>query len=150
MVDLRRGVIEEIVEHGMKTKQGMFEFDILICATGFDAMTGTLINMNIEGANGAQLKKEWEAGPRTYLGLQIAGFPNMFTVTGPGSPSVLSSMIVSVEQHVDFIANAIAHMKQENRQIMQASPKAPKTNPTTGGQAFRACKIGPPCKKSSR
>merc|ERR1719230_2551454 len=103
----------------MKTKQGMFEFDILICATGFDAMTGTLINMNIEGANGAQLKKEWEAGPRTYLGLQIAGFPNMFTVTGPGSPSVLSSMIVSIEQHVDFIAAAIAHMRKEGKREMR-------------------------------
>jgi cation diffusion facilitator CzcD-associated flavoprotein CzcO len=112
LVDLRQGGIEGITEHGVQTAQGHFEFDALVYATGFDAMTGALLRMDIQGKSGKKLSEEWEAGPRTYLGLQIHGFPNLFTITGPGSPSVLSNMLVSIEQHVDWIADCIAHLEQ--------------------------------------
>ena len=110
LVDLRRGGIERITETGVRTAQGTFEIDALVYATGFDAMTGTILRIDIHGRGGASLRKVWESGPCTYLGLQVSGFPNLFTITGPGSPSVLSNMIVSIEQHVDWIADCIAHM----------------------------------------
>jgi cyclohexanone monooxygenase len=110
LVDLRRGGIERITAHGIETAQGRFEFDALIYATGFDAMTGTLLRIDIRGRDGLPLRERWESGPRSYLGLQVRGFPNLFTITGPGSPSVLSNMIVSIEQHVDWITDCIAHM----------------------------------------
>ena len=99
LVDLRRGGIERISASEIDTAQGNYEFDVLVYATGFDAMTGALGKIDIRGRQGRALTEYWEAGPRSYLGLQIAGFPNLFTVTGPGSPSVLSNMIVSIEQH---------------------------------------------------
>ncbi len=110
LVDLRKGGIERILPNGLETAQGTYEIDALIYATGFDAMTGTILRIDIRGSRGASLREEWEAGPRSYLGLQVHGFPNLFTVTGPGSPSVLSNMIVSIEQHVDWIAECIAHL----------------------------------------
>ena len=112
LVDLRRGGLERISPTGIETAQGHFEFDALVYATGFDAMTGTLLRIDIRGRDGIALQACWEAGPRTYLGLQVHGFPNLFTVTGPGSPSVLSNMIVSIEQHVDWIADCIANMDE--------------------------------------
>ena len=112
LVDLRRGGIEKITPTGVQTAQGHFEVDALVYATGFDAMTGALLRMDVRGRDGLALEKQWEAGPRSYLGLQVDGFPNLFTITGPGSPSVLSNMIVSIEQHVDWIADCIAHMDE--------------------------------------
>ena len=93
-------------------------------ATGFDAMTGALLNMNISGRNGLSLAEHWEAGPRTYLGLQVNGFPNMFIVTGPGSPSVLSNMIVSIEQHIDWISDCIGYLRDADVSSIEASSKA--------------------------
>ena len=113
LVDLRRGGIKTVTSSGVSTEQGDTDLDVLVLATGFDAMTGALLRMNIVGRDGESLDSHWEAGPRTYLGLQMAGFPNLFCVTGPGSPSVLSSMITSIEQHVDFIADAISHMRAQ-------------------------------------
>jgi len=84
--------------------------DIIIFATGFDAMTGPMLRMDIRGCDGLALKDAWEAGPRTYLGLQVAGFPNLFTITGPGSPSVLCNMPVAIEQHADWIAERIRQL----------------------------------------
>ena len=110
LVDLRKGGIENIQANGVKTGQGEYEFDVLVYATGFDAMTGALGKIDIRGRNNTALTEHWEAGPRTYLGLQASGFPNLFTITGPGSPSVLSNMIVSIEQHVDWISDCIAYM----------------------------------------
>lgn len=110
LVDLRKGGIECITETGIQTSQGHYEVDAIVYATGFDAMTGALLNVDIKGRGGAKLREAWEAGPRTYLGLQTVGFPNLFMITGPGSPSVLSNMIVSIEQHVDWIADCIQHM----------------------------------------
>jgi cation diffusion facilitator CzcD-associated flavoprotein CzcO len=91
---------------------------------GFDAMTGPLLRMNITGRDGRALKDAWDAGPKTYLGLQVPGFPNLFTITGPGSPSVLCNMPVAIEQHADFIADCIAHMRQNGLSTMEATPEA--------------------------
>ncbi len=124
LVDLRRGGIERITPTGVQTAQGHFDLDALVYATGFDAMTGTLLRVDIRGREGLPLKAQWEAGPRTYLGLQVHGFPNLFTVTGPGSPSVLSNMIVSIEQHVDWIADCIAHMRDRGLSTIEATPEA--------------------------
>ena len=124
LVDLRQGGIERITRTGVQTAQGHFEFDALVYATGFDAMTGALLNIDIRGRDAKPLGDVWEAGPRTYLGLQVAGFPNLFMITGPGSPSVLSNMIVSIEQHVDWITDCIAHMGDRQLQAIEATPEA--------------------------
>jgi cation diffusion facilitator CzcD-associated flavoprotein CzcO len=109
LVDARATPIQEITPHGLRTGGASYEIDDLVLATGFDAMTGTLLRIDIRGRGGRTLKAAWAEGPRTYLGLMIAGFPNLFTVSGPGSPSVLSNMAVSIEQHVRFIADLIGH-----------------------------------------
>lgn len=124
LVDLRIGGIETITENGIQTQQGHFEFDDLVFATGFDAMTGALLRMNITGRDGRKLSDAWEAGPQSYLGLQIHGFPNLFTITGPGSPSVISNMMVSIEQHVDWIFDCISYMKDKDLKTIEASEKA--------------------------
>ena len=112
LVDVRADPIERITPKGIRLRSGKeIELDIIVFATGFDAMTGPLLKLNIAGAGGKTLAKEWEAGPKTYLGLQVAGFPNMFTITGPGSPSVLCNMPVCIEQHVEWITDCIAHMR---------------------------------------
>ena len=122
LVDLRQGGIKKISERGVETKQRSYEFDALVYATGFDAMTGALLNVEITGRDGARLADVWDAGPRTFLGLQVHGFPNMFTITGPGSPSVLSNMLVSIEQHVDWISDCISHM--DRHQLRSIEPTA--------------------------
>ena len=97
--------------HGVRTRRHEHEVDAIVFATGFDAMTGALLAIDIRGRGRASLSEKWADGPRTYLGLATAGFPNLFTITGPGSPSVLTNMILSIEQHVDWIADCIAHMR---------------------------------------
>ncbi len=124
LVDLRNGGIEQITATGIKTAQGDFEFDALVYATGFDAMTGALLGIDVVGREGRTLKNHWEAGPRTYLGLQIHGFPNLFTITGPGSPSVLSNMIVSIEQHVEWIADCVADLAGRQALAIEPTPEA--------------------------
>src|SRR5581483_7361926 len=86
------------------------DVDVIVFAIGFDAMTGALFDIDIRGRGGLALREKWAEGPRTYLGLTTAGFPNLFIITGPGSPSVLSNMVVSIEQHVDWIADALVHL----------------------------------------
>jgi len=103
LVDVSEHPIERLTEKGLITNGVEYEFDAIVFATGFDAMTGTLLNLDIRGAGGATLKQKWSAGPRTYLGLMTAGFPNLFMMTGPGSPSVLANMITGVEQHAEYI-----------------------------------------------
>ncbi len=110
LVDLRETPIETITAKGIKTSEREFEFDAIVFATGFDAMTGTLAKIDIRGRDGGKLKDKWADGPRTYLGLMTVGFPNLFLVTGPQSPSVISNMLVSIEQHVDWIADCIARV----------------------------------------
>ena len=87
-------------------------------------MTGALSRIDITGRGGKKLSKAWEEGPKSYLGLMVAGFPNFFTITGPGSPSVLSNMIVSIEQHVDWLANLFLYMKTFGQKSIEASEGA--------------------------
>jgi cyclohexanone monooxygenase len=111
LVDVSKQPIEKFTRKGVMVGGTEYEFDAVVCATGFAAMTGSFDRMNIVGRNGLTLRKKWEAGPRAYLGIASAGFPNLFMITGPGSPSVLASMIQAIEQHVDWIADALAHMR---------------------------------------
>ena len=110
LVDIKAAPIEAITPRGIRTRDAEYPLDIIVFATGFDAMTGPMLRMDIRGRDGLSLADVWNAGPRNYLGLQIAGFPNLFTVTGPGSPSVLCNMPVAIEQHVEWITDCIAHM----------------------------------------
>jgi cation diffusion facilitator CzcD-associated flavoprotein CzcO/acetyl esterase/lipase len=113
LVDLRAHPIAGITETGLDTAGESFEFDTIVFATGFDAMTGALVAVDAVGRDGVSFKDKWAAGPSTYLGLMTTGFPNLFMITGPGSPSVLSNMVVSIEQHVDWIANCLEDMSAE-------------------------------------
>jgi cyclohexanone monooxygenase len=113
LVDLRKAPIEGIFEKGIRTAEREYEVDAIVFATGFDAMTGALAAIDIRGKDGLTLRDKWAAGPRNYLGLVSAGFPNLFTVTGPLSPSVLTNMMVSIEQHVEWITDCIAHMLRQ-------------------------------------
>ena len=115
LVNLRRTPIDTITEKGIKTSDAEREFDAIIFATGFDAMTGPLLRVDIRGDKGQRLTEAWVDGPKSYLGLTIHGFPNMFTINGPSSPSVLTNMIVSIEQHVDWIADCIAWMSANEK-----------------------------------
>lgn len=114
LVDVRTHPIEEITPTGLRTRNADYKLDVIVFATGFDAMTGSLFKMDIRGKNGQALKEKWAAGPRTYLGLMTAGFPNLFIITGPGSPSVLSNMTVSIEQHVEWITDCLQYMVQHD------------------------------------
>ena len=109
LVDLRKGGITSITPRSVETAQGSHEIDVLVLATGFDALTGPLTRIAVRGRDGRLLADEWKDGPRAYLGLMAVGFPNLFMITGPGSPSVLSNMVVSIEQHVDWLTEAISH-----------------------------------------
>jgi cyclohexanone monooxygenase len=111
LVDIRREPISAITPGGLRVGDRDFGLDVIVFATGYDAMTGPLNRIDIRGVGGHQLKDKWAAGPRTYLGVASAGFPNMFTITGPGSPSVLSNMIVSIEQHVEWIGEHLDHLR---------------------------------------
>ena len=125
LVDLRDGPIERITATGVQTKgEGLVELDALVYATGFDAMTGGLLKMDIRGRGGARLADAWRDGPKTFLGLQVHGFPNLFTITGPGSPSVISNMMVSIEQHVDYVADMLAHMRRRDARRVEADAAA--------------------------
>ena len=124
LVDVKVAPIERIEPEGVRTSDGVYPLDIIVFATGFDAMTGPMLRMNITGRDGVTLAEAWDAGPRTYLGLQIAGFPNLFTMTGPGSPSVLCNMPVPIEQHAEWIADCIAHMRAHGLERIEATPEA--------------------------
>ena len=125
LVDLRATPIERITKTGILTKDGVeHPLDIIVFATGFDAMTGPLLRMGITGRDGLTLQQAWREGPKTYLGLQVAGFPNLFTVTGPGSPSVLTNMPVAIEQHVEWITACIAHLRANGIPTIEAAPDA--------------------------
>lgn len=124
LVNLRRTPIESITETGIDTSEETMEFDAIVFATGFDAMTGAIVAVDIRGRDGIELKDVWEEGPKTYLGLNVHGFPNFFTITGPGSPSVLSNMVVSIEQHVDWITAALEHLRNEKLETLEATAAA--------------------------
>lgn len=120
LVDIRTNPIDRITPDGVHCGGKTYDLDALVLATGFDAMTGSVAKIDIVGRGGQTLNRKWAEGPRTYLGLMSAGFPNLFTITGPGSPSVLSNMILSIEQHVDWITDLLAYM--ENRDVALIEP----------------------------
>ncbi len=124
LVDLRESPIVEFTPRGVRTRDAEHPLDWIVFATGFDAMTGSLLRIDVRGRDGLALAKKWEAGPTTYLGLQVAGFPNLFTITGPGSPSVLVNMPVCIEQHVDWIADCIAHLRERGLTRIEATAEA--------------------------
>jgi cyclohexanone monooxygenase len=125
LVGVRSDPIESITATGVELKSGAaFELDAIVFATGFDAMTGALNEIDVRTTDGAILRSHWEGGPLTYLGLMVAGFPNMFIVTGPGSPGVKTQMIASIEQHVDWIADAIDHLGKHQLDRIEPTPNA--------------------------
>lgn len=124
LVDIRATPIETLTEAGLRVGGRDYAFDAIVFATGFDAMTGALAAIDIRGRDGLALKQAWASGPRTYLGLMSEGFPNLFTITGPGSPSVLSNVIVSIEQHVDWIADCLDHLRQAGIRTIEPEPEA--------------------------
>jgi cation diffusion facilitator CzcD-associated flavoprotein CzcO len=124
LVDLRQTPITAITPTGLRTTAADYDLDVIVFATGFDAMTGSLLRIDIVGRDGQALKKKWESGPVTYLGLQVAGFPNLFVITGPGSPSVLTNMPVSIEQHVEWIADCITYLAERGLTRIEATEKA--------------------------
>jgi cation diffusion facilitator CzcD-associated flavoprotein CzcO len=124
LVDLRKTPLAEFTPGGLRTSDAEFEFDAIVFATGFDAMTGALNAITIQGRNELTLASQWAAGPRTYLGLAMAGFPNLFIITGPGSPSVLSNMVVSIEQHVDWISDCIGYLRSAGYDEIEATEAA--------------------------
>jgi len=124
LVDLKAAPIEKITPTGLETRDRSYALDRIVFAIGFDAMTGALLGIDIRGRGGQTLRDTWSAGPRTYLGLTVAGFPNLFMITGPGSPSVLSNMIVSIEQHVDWIADCLTSMRTHGQATIEATPEA--------------------------
>jgi cyclohexanone monooxygenase len=124
LVDIRRHPIRAITETGILCEDSEREFDAIVFATGFDAMTGALNRVDIQGRGGLVLRDKWREGPRTYLGLQTAGFPNLFMITAPGSPSVLSNMLQSIEQHVEWVADFIAWLEQQGLKLAEPAPLA--------------------------
>ena len=124
LVDIRHAPIEEITANGLRTRDGEYELDVIVFATGYDGMTGAFNRIDIRGRDGERLKEKWAEGPRAYLGLSPAGFPNMFMITGPGSPSVLSNMPPTIEQHVEYISDFIAYMRQHDLETAEAKADA--------------------------
>jgi len=121
LVDVRGAPVEAVTTDGLRAGGKEYAFDAIVFATGFDAMTGALTRMGIVGRDGEALADKWAPGPRTYLGLMTAGFPNLFMITGPGSPSVLSNMIVSIEQHVDWISDCLRHLTDRGLDCIEPS-----------------------------
>jgi cation diffusion facilitator CzcD-associated flavoprotein CzcO len=124
LVDIRETPIERITKTGIKTTEREYPLDFIVFATGFDAVTGPLLALNIQGANGLTLKEAWQEGPQSFLGLMISGFPNLFTVNGPSSPSVLANMLQTIEHHVDWIVDCIAHMEKNGFARVEADEAA--------------------------
>jgi cation diffusion facilitator CzcD-associated flavoprotein CzcO len=144
LVDVSENPIEKLSKTGLTVAGEAFELDSIVFATGFDAMTGALLRVDIRGKGGETLTEKWAAGPRTYLGLATAGFPNFFTITGPGSPSVLSNMLPSIEQHVDWIAECIRYMGAHAVERIEPTPEAEEAwvthvNEVAGATLFPSC-----------
>jgi cyclohexanone monooxygenase len=133
LVDIREEPIERITPTGARAQGQDYDFDCLVLATGFDAMTGALLKVDIRGRNGVTLKEKWGEGPKTYLGLTVVGFPNLFTITGPGSPSVLTNMLPSIEQHVDWIADCLEALRAKGVSLIE---------PVEAAEAFWAGEVG--------
>jgi cyclohexanone monooxygenase len=124
LVDLTETPVVEIVAEGIRTVAATLEVDAIVFATGFDAMTGSILRVDIRGRGGLALRDKWADGPVTYLGLAVSGFPNLFTLTGPGSPSVLTNMVPTIEQHVDWIADCLRHLRHHDLVAIEADATA--------------------------
>jgi cyclohexanone monooxygenase len=124
LIDVSESPIEEITPRGLRAGGREYPLDCMIFATGFDAMTGSLTRIDIRGRGGQSLAEAWADGPRAYLGLGVAGFPNLFLVNGPGSPSVLTNMVVAIEQNVEWIAGCLEYLSRNDKQRIEATPQA--------------------------
>ncbi len=124
LVNLMSSPIAAVTPTGIATAEGHYDVDVIIYATGFDAFTGPLLRMDVRGSQDLSLRTAWADGAASYLGVQVAGFPNMFLITGPGSPSVLGNVVVCIEQHVEWIATALAGLRSRGADTMQASEDA--------------------------
>jgi cyclohexanone monooxygenase len=125
LVDVRTNPIAAITPSGLVLEDGTEHAgDVIVLATGFDALTGPLLRLNITGRGGILLEEKWKAGPRTFLGIATAGFPNLFMITGPGSPSVLANMTTAIEQHVEWVRDALVHLRDHDLDLIEASPEA--------------------------
>lgn len=124
LVDLKKTPIREVSATGVHAGDAHHELDVLVCATGFDAVTGALRHIDVRGRNGQQLSRKWAEGPRSYLGLMTSGFPNLFIITGPGSPSVLVNMVVGIEHHVGWICDCLDHLRRQGLASIEAGQAA--------------------------
>ena len=120
LVDLKKTPIKEVTHSSVVTTNATIELDALVCATGYDALTGAVLNIDLQGRGGQTLKQQWADGPRTYLGLMTTGFPNMFIITGAGSPSVLVNMVVGIEHHVEWICDCMEHLRSKGLATIEA------------------------------
>lgn len=125
-MNLRQHPIERITENGIQTTEKEYPLDIIVFATGYDAMTGTLLKLDIRGRDGVSLQEKWENGEKveTYLGLGLAGFPNFFTITGPQSPSVLTNVPTAIEQHVEWISDCLNYLREHNVKTIEPTAEA--------------------------
>ncbi len=144
LIDVRRSPIERITPDGIRAGGTTYEVDAIVLATGFDAMTGALTRVDIRNGSGEALAEKWKYGPRAYLGLMIAGFPNLFTITGPGSPSVLTNMLPSIEQHVEWIGDCLVHLRETGKSRIDATDEAEQrwiehVNEVAGGNLRSSC-----------
>jgi cyclohexanone monooxygenase len=124
LVDLRKTPLVEFTERGIRTTAGEIELDAVVFATGFDALTGAITRIDVRGRDGETVAEHWADGPRTMLGVAVAGFPNLFTVTGPGSPSVLGNVVASIEQHVEWIVDCLRHAREVGAVSVEATRDA--------------------------
>lgn len=124
LVDLKKTPLLRAERGGLRTREGLHEIDALVCATGYDALTGAVLSIDIRGRGGKRLAEQWAGGPRTYLGLMSQGFPNLFFITGAGSPSVLVNMVVGIEHHVQWIADCLDHLHRHGLDCIEATRAA--------------------------
>ncbi|HVW16754.1 MAG TPA: NAD(P)/FAD-dependent oxidoreductase [Solirubrobacteraceae bacterium] len=124
LVDVAESPIEQITPTGLRTADAEYELDVLILATGYDAVTGSILRIDVRGSGGRSLRELWADGPHTYLGVAVHGFPNMFTITGPASPSVTTNLALSIEQHVDWIADCLVHMRENGLERVEPTAEA--------------------------
>ncbi len=127
LVDVKAAPIVELTRTGLLTREREYPLDSIVFATGFDAMTGALLEIDVRVKGGEALADKWAAGPKTYLGLMVAGFPNMFIITGPGSPSVKTQMILAIEQHTDWIADCLERARTRGFTRVEANAEAEST-----------------------
>ncbi len=124
LVDVGSHPIDEVTPKGLRTNGREYEFDALVLATGFDAMTGTLMRLDLRGRGGVRIQDKWQAGPLNYLGLTVSGFPNLFNIVGPGCPAPFSNVMVSIEHHVEWVAECIENLNHKGLATIEATPQA--------------------------